>query len=119
MKQIRETISVAVTGTSHTSVYTNQHARGIVKYAVLKVPTYTNDVTTTLSIVDQYSQTIYTASAVNRTTTTVVVLPNSATSTTSPFPIEAGYTITLTTSNVTGGATAYDVYLTLWIEDES
>lgn len=117
MKEIRESISVAVTGTSHTATFTKANIKGMVKYAVLKVPTYTNDVTTTLSIVDQYSQTIYTASAVNRTTTTVVVLPNSATATTSPFPIEAGYTLTLTLSSAAGGATAYTVYLTMWVED--
>ena len=115
MQQVRESITVAVTGTSHTATYT-KNFRGMVKYAVLVIPDYTNTVNTTLSIVDANSNTIYTASAVAKNTTTVVVLPNSLTSTTSPFPIYPGYTITLTTGGATGGTTAYTAYLTLWID---
>lgn len=112
--ETRVSVAVAATGTSFTSRYTNDDAKGMVKYAVLTVPTYTNDVTTTLSIVDTYSQTIYTSAAVSRTTSTAVVLPASGTSTTSPFPIEPGYTVTLTLANVAGNAVT--AYLTMWIE---
>jgi len=113
--ETRQSVTVAATGTSFTTTYNNDDVKGLVRYAVLKVPTYTNSVNTTLSIVDTYGQTIYTASAVAITTTTVVVLPYSTTSTTSPFPIEPGYVITLTLANV-AGTSGGTVYLTMWVE---
>ncbi|MBU1307856.1 MAG: hypothetical protein KKF33_20320 [Alphaproteobacteria bacterium] len=117
MKQIRQSISVAVTGTSHTATLTpTGDIKGMVRYATLKLPNYTNTVSTTLSVQDTDSQTVYTSSACTQNTTTVVVLPFSATSTTSPFPVMPYYTFTLTLGSAAGGATAYTVYLTMWIE---
>lgn len=115
---VRQAVTVAVSGTDHTATFTpDGDIKGKVWYAVLVIPAYTNTVNTTLSVQDQNSVTIYTASAVAKNTTTVIVLPNSLTSATSPFPIMPGYTITLTTSGATGGTTPYTAYLSMWVEN--
>lgn len=114
--QIKTSITVETTGTEFTTAYTNDDVQGKVWYAVLQIPAYTNTVNTTLTVDDQYDQQIYASSAVAKDSTTIVVLPHSGTSTTSPFPLMPGYTFKLTLGGAAGGTSDYTAYLTLWVE---
>lgn len=117
VKITRQSVTIAARGTDHTATFTaTGDIKGWVKLAVLTTPDYTNARTTTPSVQNVWDETVYTGAAQNENTEGITVLPNSSTSTTSPFYIEPGYTITMTTADAvgTGGGT---VYWTLYIDD--
>lgn len=116
LKTVRQSVTIAATGTSHTATFTpTGDIRGMVKLAVLTTPDYTTARTTTPSVQNVNGETVYTGAAQNEDTEAINVLPNSLTATTSPFYIEPGYTITMTTADAVG-AGGGTVYWTLYID---
>ncbi len=102
-KSDRVAYAIAATGTTFDHTF---DGCGILARYVLEIPQYTNStITTTLSLIDSNSVTIYTGAAHTSVTATNYSIPID-------IDVYGGYTVRLTLSNVAGGAgNAYVTFL--------
>jgi len=106
------TITIAVTGTSFTSdVFSLESGKRVIGWD-FTTPTYTNDVTTTLSIMSVTGNTLLSSSAIARTTGNTKLCAENEKS-----PVFSGSYLKAVTSGATGGSTAYTFSVILYLED--
>jgi len=105
-------IPIAVTGTSHVSAAMSLESGKRVIGWDFTTPTYTNDVTTTLSVMSVTGNTLVSGSAIARTTGSTKLCTEAE-----KAPVFSGSYLKATVSGVTGGATAYTMGVILYIED--